>query len=60
MGQMLPPAIVARIADDPDLLRLDGESRVVTALFTDIAGFSATTRALGPKDLVAMLEAAAP
>lgn len=57
MGQMLPPAIVARIADDPDLLRLDGESRVVTALFTDIEGFSTTTRALGPKDLVAMLDA---
>jgi len=57
MGQMLPPAIVTRIADDPDLLRLDGESRVVTALFTDIEGFSTTTRALGPKELVAMLDA---
>ncbi|MGB8813582.1 MAG: adenylate/guanylate cyclase domain-containing protein [Paracoccaceae bacterium] len=56
IGQLLPGAIVARIADNPELLRLEGESRVVTALFTDIEGFSATMRSLGPKDLVAMLD----
>ena len=57
MGQLLPPAIVTRIADNPDLLRLGGEARVVTALFTDLEGFSATTRQIGPQDLVRLLDA---
>ncbi|MDO9525132.1 MAG: adenylate/guanylate cyclase domain-containing protein [Gemmobacter sp.] len=57
MGQLLPRAIVARIADNPNLLRLDGESRLVTALSTDIEGFSTMTRQIGPQELVRVLDA---
>lgn len=57
MGQVLPPALVSRIAAQPALMRLEGEAREVTALFTDIEGFSLATRALGPRDLVAALDA---
>lgn len=57
LGQFLPPAIVARLAEDPRLFRLEGESREVTALFTDLEGFSVTARALGPAELVRLLDA---
>lgn len=54
--QHLAPEVVERIVGDPDLVRLAGERREVTALFTDIEGFSATADALGPTALVAMLD----
>lgn len=56
MGQVLPPAVVARLADEPGLLRLKGERRVVTALFTDLEGFSAATNTLEPEALIATLD----
>ena len=56
MAQVLPAAVVARIAASPGLLRLKGEQRVITALFTDIEGFSTTTRQMPPEALVALLD----
>ncbi len=56
MGQLLPPAVVARLADQPGLLRLSGERRLVTALFTDLEGFSAATNTLPPEALIATLD----
>ncbi|MES2664635.1 MAG: adenylate/guanylate cyclase domain-containing protein [Pseudomonadota bacterium] len=56
MAQVLPAAVVARIAATPGLLRLKGESRVITALFTDIEGFSLTTHQMPPEALVALLD----
>lgn len=52
----LPPEIVARLANDPDQLKLAGEEREITALFTDIEGFTAMTERLGPADLVGLLD----
>ena len=52
----LSPAVVARIAAQPSLSRLPGESREITALFTDIAGFSPYADALSPSDLIAILD----
>ena len=37
-------------------LRIAGEERIVTALFTDIEDFTAMTSALAPKDLVRLLD----
>lgn len=56
MGQLLPAAVVARLADDPRLLRLQGERRPITALFTDIEGFSALANRLEPEALIATLD----
>lgn len=56
MGQLLPAAVVARLADDPRLLRLAGERRQVTALFTDLEGFSALAARLPPEALIATLD----
>lgn len=56
MGQLMPPAVVARLAEDPRLLRLGGERREVTALFTDLEGFSDLVNRLPPEELIATLE----
>ena len=55
-GQHLPPALVTRFVENPGLLKLEGEERTVTALFTDIEGFTATTKLAGPRELIAMLD----
>ncbi len=52
----LSPAVVARIAAQSGLSRLPGEVREITALFTDIAGFSPYADALSPTDLIAILD----
>lgn len=55
--QHLAPQVVDLIVRDPSLLRLAGERRVVTALFTDVAEFTAMTRRAEPEALVAVLDA---
>jgi adenylate cyclase len=55
--QHLAPEVVRRIAADPTTLRLRGEMREITALFTDIEGFTAMTERADPTDLVALLDA---
>ncbi len=50
--QYLAPAMVERLAEDPDSLRLGGESREMTFLFSDIAGFTAFVERSGPEALV--------
>lgn len=57
MGQLLPPEIVADLAADPGLLRLKGEARVVTALFTDLEGFTGLVNREPPETVIARLEA---
>jgi adenylate cyclase len=54
--QYLAPEVVARLVANPDLVRLEGESREITALFTDIEGFTAMTERSLATDLVALLD----
>ena len=54
--QHLAPAVVRRIVDEPDLVKLRGEKREVTALFTDIESFTAMTHRAHPEKLVAVLD----
>jgi adenylate cyclase len=54
--QHLSPAVVRRIAENPGLLKLSGEKREITALFTDIENFTAMTHRAGPEQLVAVLD----
>ncbi len=49
------PSIVNRVLDDPDILRLGGQRRVMTAFFSDVAGFTAISEQSTPESLVAML-----
>jgi adenylate cyclase len=56
-AQSLPPALVARIAKEPGLLRIGGEKRPMSFVFTDIAGFTGLAERLGPQRLIALLDA---
>ena len=54
--QHLAPGVVARLVADPRAVRLRGETREITALFTDIEGFTAMTERADPAELVELLD----
>jgi adenylate cyclase len=54
--QHLAPAVVRRIVDQPTLLKLTGERREVTSLFTDVEGFTALTHRADAEELVTVLD----
>lgn len=54
--QHLAPSVVQRIADEPEALRVKGEMREVTALFTDVEGFTTMTDRAEPARLIAALD----
>lgn len=54
-SQYLSPDLVAQLADDPDRLALGGESREMTFLFCDLAGFTSFVEKAEPATLVRLL-----
>jgi class 3 adenylate cyclase len=55
-SQYLSPKVIDRIIADPSQLKLGGEKRQMTAIFTDIRAFSTISEALGdPQKLVELL-----
>ncbi|MBF0308921.1 MAG: adenylate/guanylate cyclase domain-containing protein [Magnetococcales bacterium] len=54
-GQYLSPKVVEILVKDPTRLRLGGEQREMTALFSDVAGFSTISEKLTPQELVHLL-----
>lgn len=54
-GRYLSPTLVQRLAEDPDALRLGGESRDISVLFSDIRGFTGLSESLAPDALTALL-----
>jgi adenylate cyclase len=55
-AQHLAPAVVELIAASPSILKLHGERRQITALFTDVEDFTGMTRRAEPEALVALLD----
>ncbi len=53
--QYLPPSLISQIMEHPELLRLGGEEKELTALFSDIRGFTTLSEGLTPKQLVDLL-----
>jgi len=51
----VPESVIQDIISDPEKLKLGGEERVVTVMFTDVAGFTTISEALKPRELVALL-----
>jgi len=51
----VPESVIQEIMDNPDKLSLGGEERVITVLFTDIAGFTTISESMTPRELVAIL-----
>jgi adenylate cyclase len=54
-GQYVAPGVVDRLLKEPDLLRLGGDEKELTAMFTDIRGFTAISEGLSPGALVELL-----
>ncbi|MGK5090652.1 adenylate/guanylate cyclase domain-containing protein [Deltaproteobacteria bacterium TL4] len=53
--QYLSPAVIKDLLDNPGMLALGGEEKVLTALFSDVAGFSTISEKLTPPELVSLL-----
>jgi adenylate cyclase len=51
----LSPHVIERVLEDPSQLSLGGESRPITAFFSDVAGFTSVSESLSPEDLVKLL-----
>lgn len=55
LGQYISPTVAAQIARNPDSLKLGGERREMTVMFTDIAGFTDLSETLSVEKLSALL-----
>jgi adenylate cyclase len=53
--QYLSPAVIEQLVRNPDSLRLGGETRELTLLFSDIQGFTSLSEKLTPEKLTALL-----
>jgi len=54
-SRYLAPEVITEIINDPGKLNLGGEKREMTAIFTDIQGFSTISEQLDPVNLVKLL-----
>jgi len=54
-SQYLAPTVVDQLVENPKLLNLGGEDKVLTAFFSDIAGFSSISEQLTASELVILL-----
>lgn len=54
-AQYVPPAVVDRLVAQPELMRLGGEAREVTVMFTDLANFTALSEQLTAEQTVEVL-----
>jgi adenylate cyclase len=54
-SQYVPEAVVARLVERPELLKLGGEARELTLMFTDLANFTAMSERLTAEATVEVL-----
>ena len=54
-GRYLSPVLVEQLANDPDKLKLGGETRQISALFCDIRGFTSLSERFAPEELTDLL-----
>lgn len=56
-AQYVPAEVVAQLVEQPGLVRLGGEAREVTVMFTDLAGFTGMSERLSAEQTVEVLTA---
>ena len=56
-AQYVPPSVVSRLIAQPELMRLGGEAREVTLMFTDLANFTTLSEQLSAEQTVELLTA---
>mgnify|MGYP003122034282 FL=1 len=54
----LDPGQVKRLQDNPELLKLGGEKRYCTFLFTDVRGFTAMSETMSPEEVTIVMNKA--
>jgi adenylate cyclase len=54
-GQYVPPELVDEMAKDPGAYSLEGSSRDMTVLFSDVRGFTTISEGLDPKQLTQLM-----
>jgi adenylate cyclase len=54
-GQYVAPGVINLLLERPELLQLGGEEKDLTAMFSDIRGFTALSEGLSPEELVGLL-----
>ncbi|MDI6803991.1 MAG: CHASE2 domain-containing protein [Bacteroidota bacterium] len=56
-SQYVSPTVVNELVDDPTKLRLGGERKILTVLFTDLENFTSVAESVPPEELVPILNA---
>ncbi len=56
-GQYVPPELVDEMSKNPESFSMEGESREMTVLFTDVRGFTTISEGLDPKQLSQLMNA---
>jgi len=54
-GQYVAPAVVEELLEDPGRLKLGGEEKVLTVLFSDLEGFTSQCERCTPREMVGIL-----
>lgn len=54
-GKYVAPNVIEQMMGSPDGLELGGEERVLTVLFSDLAGFTTTAEHLPPREVVGLM-----
>lgn len=54
-GHYISPVFMEELAQNPDKLKLGGEVRDLTVMFTDIRGFTSISENLSPEDLIQLM-----
>lgn len=54
-GKYVSPEVVNRISQDPAALKLGGQSRPLSLLFSDLSGFTTMSERMDPEDLLTLL-----
>jgi adenylate cyclase len=56
-GQYVPPGVVEQLQHDPSLVSMQGESREMTVLFSDVRSFTTISEGLSAPELAALMNA---
>ena len=56
-GQYVPPEVVEEMSEKMDEIKLDGEMREMSVLFSDVRGFTTISESLEPKELTDYINA---
>ncbi len=54
-GQYVPPELVQKMSEDPEKYTMDGQSRELTVLFSDVRGFTSLSESMDPKQLTTLM-----